>query len=81
MLRRAIGAARHKARVLLTQRMAARLSVPMRDRLDALIAVDNDQPAKLRTLTEITLPRPRRAKQRKRGCAWVKLANLYRSLF
>ena len=44
VLRRAIGAARHKARVLLTQRMAARLSVPMRDRLDALIAVDNDQP-------------------------------------
>ena len=35
---------------------------------------------RLRTLTEITLPRPRRAKQRKRGCALVKLANLYRSL-
>ena len=34
----------------------------------------------LRTLTGITLPRPRRAKQRKRGCALVKLANLYRSL-
>ena len=34
----------------------------------------------LRTLTGITLPRPRRAKQRKRGCAFVKLANLYRSL-
>ena len=34
----------------------------------------------VRTLTEITLPRPRRAKQRKRGCALVKLANLYRSL-
>ena len=36
--------------------------------------------ASLRTLTGITLPRPRRAKQRKRGCALVKLANLYRSL-
>ena len=34
----------------------------------------------LRTLTGITLPRPRRAKQRKRGCALVELANLYRSL-
>ena len=34
----------------------------------------------LRTLTGITLSRPRRAKQRKRGCAFVKLANLYRSL-
>ena len=44
MLRRAIGAARHKARTLLTQRMAERLSAPMRDRLDALIAVDDDQP-------------------------------------
>ena len=44
MLRRAIGAARHKARTLLTQRMAARLSAPMRERLDALIAVDDDQP-------------------------------------
>ena len=32
------------------------------------------------TLTGITLPRPRRAKQRKKGCAFVKLANLYRSL-
>ena len=44
VLRRAIGAARHKARTLLTQRMAERLSAPMRDRLDALIAVDDDQP-------------------------------------
>ena len=44
VLRRAIGAARHKARALLTQRMAERLSAPMRDRLDALIAVDDDQP-------------------------------------
>ena len=44
VLRRAIGAARHKARALLTQRMAERLSAPMRDRFDALIAVDDDQP-------------------------------------
>ena len=44
VLRRAIGAARHKARALLTQRLAERLSAPMRDRLDALIAVDDDQP-------------------------------------
>ena len=44
VLRRAIGAARHKARTLLTQRMAERLSAPMRDGLDALIAVDDDQP-------------------------------------
>ena len=29
---------------LLTERMAERLSAPMRDRLDALIAVDDDQP-------------------------------------
>ena len=42
VLRRAIGAARHKARTLLTQRMAERLSAPMRDGLDALIAVDDD---------------------------------------
>ena len=34
VLRRAVGAARHKARALLTQRMAERLSAPMRDRLD-----------------------------------------------
>ena len=33
VLRRAIGAARHKARALLTQRLAERLSAPMRDRL------------------------------------------------
>ena len=31
VLRRAIGAARHKARTLLTQRMAERLSAPMRE--------------------------------------------------
>ena len=42
--RRAVGAARHKARALLTQRMAERLSAPMRDRLDALIAVGADHP-------------------------------------
>ena len=44
MLRRAVGAARHKARALLTQRMAERLSAPMRDRLDELVAVGDDQP-------------------------------------
>ena len=33
-------------------------------------------PDPVRTLTGITLPRPRRAKQRKRGCALRKLANL-----
>ncbi len=44
VLRRAIGAARNKARTLLTERMAERLSAPMRDRLDALVAVDDDQP-------------------------------------
>ena len=38
VLRRAIGAARNKARTLLTERMAERLSAPMRERLDALIA-------------------------------------------
>ncbi len=37
VLRRAVGAARHKARALLTQRMAERLSAPMRDRLDELV--------------------------------------------
>ena len=44
VLRRAIGAARHKAGTLLTQRMAERLSAPMREGLDALVAVDDDQP-------------------------------------
>ena len=44
VLRRAVGAARHKARALLTQRMAERLSAPMRDRLDALVAVSDDHP-------------------------------------
>ena len=44
VLRRAVGAARHKARDLLTDRIAEHLSAPMRDRLDALVAVDDDQP-------------------------------------
>ena len=44
VLRRVVGAARHKARALLTQRMAERLSAPMRDRLDELVAVGDDQP-------------------------------------
>ena len=44
VLRRAVGAARHKARTLLTQRMAERLSVPMRNRLDALVAGGGDHP-------------------------------------
>ena len=39
-----LGAARHQARARLTHRMAERLSVPMRDRLDALVAVGDDQP-------------------------------------
>ena len=42
--RRAVGAARHHARARLTHRMAERLSAPMRDRLDALVAVGDDQP-------------------------------------
>ena len=44
VLRRAIGAARHKARTLLTQRMAERLSAPMREGLNALVVVVDDQP-------------------------------------
>ena len=44
VLRRAAGAARHKARTLLTQRMAERLSVSMRNRLDALVAAGGDHP-------------------------------------
>ena len=44
VLRRAIGAARNTARTLLTERLAERLSAPMRARLDALIAGDHDQP-------------------------------------
>ena len=44
VLRRAVGAARHKARALLTQRMAERLSAPMRARRDALVAVGDDHP-------------------------------------
>ena len=43
-LRRAVGAARQKARALLTQRMAERLSASMRDRLDALVDVGDDDP-------------------------------------
>ena len=39
-------------------------------------AADIDGATLTRTLTGITLPRSRRAKQRKRGCALVKLANL-----
>ena len=45
VLRRAAGAARHKARTLLTQRMAERLSVSMRNRLDALVAAGGDRRA------------------------------------
>ena len=44
VLRRAVGAARHKARALLTQRMTESLSAPMRDRLDELVAVGDDHP-------------------------------------
>ena len=44
VLRRVVGAARHKARAMLTQRRAERLSAPMRDRLDELVAVGDDQP-------------------------------------
>ena len=44
VLRRAVRAARHHARARLTHRMAERLSAPMRDRLDALVAVGDDQP-------------------------------------
>ena len=43
-LRRAVGGARQKARALLTQRMAERLSASMRDRLDALVDVGDDDP-------------------------------------
>ena len=43
-LRRAVGGARQKARALLTQRMTERLSASMRDRLDALVAVGDDDP-------------------------------------
>ena len=44
VLRRAVGAARHKARALLTQRMTESLSASMRDRLDELVAVGDDHP-------------------------------------
>ena len=43
-LRRAVGGARQKARALLTRRMTERLSASMRDRLDALVAVGDDDP-------------------------------------
>ena len=42
--RRAVGAARHKAPALLTQRMAERRSAPMRERRDALVAAAADHP-------------------------------------
>ena len=62
-------------------RLAARMGTHQPDRR---IPVATCRPTfnvkTLRTVTGITLPRPRRAKQRKRGCAVVKLANLYRSL-
>ena len=64
----------------------ATLTVPTegddRDERDSVVtaAIQPSTSEVLRTLTGITLPRPRRAKQRKRGCAFVKLANLYRSL-
>ena len=44
MLRRAVGAARLKARTILTERMAQRLSSPMRERLDALLDVGEEYP-------------------------------------
>ena len=44
VLRRAVGAARQKVRALLTQRMAERLPASMRDRLDALVDVGDDDP-------------------------------------
>ena len=43
-LRRAVGGARQKVRALLTQRIAERLSAAMRDRLDALVDVGDDDP-------------------------------------
>ena len=43
-LRRAIGSARQKARTVLMNRMMACLSLPMRERLDALVAVAEDDP-------------------------------------
>ncbi len=43
-LRRAIGSARQKARTVLMNRMMASLSLPMRERLDALVTVAEDDP-------------------------------------
>ena len=43
-LRRAIGSARQKAHTVLMNRMMACLSLPMRERLDALVAVAEDDP-------------------------------------
>ena len=43
-LRRVIGSARQKARTALMDRMMASLSLPMRERLDALVAVAEDDP-------------------------------------
>ena len=43
--RRAVGAARQKARSLLTPRMAEHLSATMRDGLDALVAVGDERSA------------------------------------
>ena len=44
VLRRAVGAARLQARTILTDRMAQRLSSPMRERLDALLEVGEEDP-------------------------------------
>jgi len=43
-LRRAVGSARHKARTVLMDRMMASLSLSMRERLDALVTVAEDDP-------------------------------------
>ena len=44
LLRRAVGSARRTARTLLTEQMTVRLSPVMRDRLDALLDVGEDDP-------------------------------------
>ena len=44
VLRRAVGAARQEARTILTDRMVQRLSPPMRERLDALLDVGEEDP-------------------------------------
>ena len=44
VLRRAVGAARQGARTILTDRMAQRLSLTIRERLDALLHVGEDDP-------------------------------------